>query len=229
MKSSTAATTRRKWRRWITRLKSEVSDLVISHEIYRGVVDVELSNEKIQQPRTFHTWMNRNYLFSCHVAIRRLTDPDKRSISFPRLLTDIAKNSNALTRRSFVQRYPNRIRHAGEITFDDLAGKGAAFLPPAVPKKDLKQVDRVGAAIRHYVNKRIAHLDQKNARPRIPRHRELKRAIQQFEALYSKYYLLLTSASQSTLSPSWLFDWKTVFHCPWIRDVDRKSSPVKAS
>lgn len=213
---------RQKWRRWLKRIERDVLDLVIAQHIYEGIGTIVLSNPAIQQPSDVHSWMSRNYGIATVIGIRRLTDTDPRSVSLARLLLDLAANPNAVTRESHVCRYRLDLRGAGEHWFDEFAGKGENTLPPKVPSRHLRQLTEAERRIRQLVNKRIAHLDQRNVRRKPVQFQEIHDVIRVIERTVIEYKLLLEGASpQPSLLPTWLYDWWEVFYQPWV-----KSPPV---
>lgn len=209
---------RRKWRRWVKRLRPEVQDLVVSRYIYEVLGRIVQANKLVQSPNDFHTWVSRNYAFTAAVGVRRLADltQPRRTISMAILLDDIARHPAAITRTSHVRRYSPDMRDAGEWWFDKFAGKGEKTLSSSIPTEDLRQITSAQQRIRVFVNQRIAHLSKRNTR-RLPlKLREVHDTIGLIERTYLRYTILLEASAPPTLLPTWQYDWKSVFYRPWI-------------
>lgn len=222
MSNQKNAQLRRKWKRWLERIEVELTELLISRHIFEGVREIVLDNKSIQSPGDVMNWMAKNYAHTTAIGIRKLMDPSrdpkKPSVSMFRLLEEIKKDHKAMTRKSHVHWYRKGIKHVGEAFFDEVAGAGAASLPSSVAKTDLKKLSQAERRIRVFVNKRVAHLDQKNTRRKAPTFGELRDVLPILEETYRKYKLLLTAHCSNPLLPIWTYDWKEVFYRPWIEN-----------
>ena len=150
-------------------------------------------------------------------AVRRLTDNRLDSISLVRLLKEISEDPSVVSRRSFVSRYQKSMRSSAHQKFDQLAGNpGAPFLAKKNVDKDLKELLTVSARLRKFVNKRLAHLDQKNKLRKLPTFNDLHFIMKTLERIGSKYRFLLTASTtqDEPLPPNW----DTIFFEPWKSD-----------
>lgn len=93
---------RRRWRSWLERIYRDVIYLAHSKRIYAGLGEIVRANRKIQIPSDFHDWASRNYGISTALAIRRLTDDRSDSVSLVRLLSEMARSPEVLSRASYV-------------------------------------------------------------------------------------------------------------------------------
>jgi len=153
------------------------------------------------------------------VGIRRLIDARSDTISFQRLLLDIQKRCNLVTRKGYIRRYPKWMQSCGiaDEHFDDLAGAGSHHLPPSIPKKDIANMLLRAKKVKDFVNKYITHSNRKRARPRTLRTTEIDDALDVIDDTSVKYYLLLTgSYLEPRRSDPFDSEWKNIFCSPWI-------------
>jgi hypothetical protein len=208
---------RARWRRWMPRIHAEIRDLVISRHIFSTVADMVNKNESSRKHFDYHSWSIRNYAFCLSVSIRRLMDNDPRSVSLARLLDELSRNAQVVTRESHRCLWPARMRAAADPTFDGIAGVGEGHLPPGVPRHDLAQLGKAHRRTRMLVNKQLAHLDQRNLQRKPPSIAEMQDVVSLFEETFRKYGLLLKAWDPQYL-PTWQYDWTSVFEVRWKAD-----------
>jgi len=196
----------------------QLTDLVIGDYVYRRTRAIVESNPGIQKPGLLHGWIVDNYVDATAIGIRRMCDRRFESLSMWHLIHDVTVNHRAVTRASYVHRFPAEGKAAGHCGFDSLAGVGAEFLPRCIPESDLARLQRSETSIRTLVNKRIAHLDRSNRTRQWPYFRDLGESIELLGVLYFKYQRILTGVVQETLLPSDVArnDWERVLESAWI-------------
>ncbi len=208
---------RRRWRNWIKLLEKELEWIIRSTHIYKEIGEIVKNNQSIQKPYDVHNWIKLNYVESTFVAIRKLMDHDKRSISFYHFLKELEANPHIITRASHLSHYSDHNKIIGNKYFDSVAGSGLNKLPKSIPQNDLKQLLTAEKKIRTIVNKRIAHLDRNNLKRKFPSFHEVVDVISLFENTFLKYKQLLTADAGSHMLGTWQYDWKSVFYEPWLR------------
>jgi hypothetical protein len=205
---------RRQWRVWVERIDKELYYQNVSRRTFEEVGKIVLANDKVQQPSHFHEWLGRNYGLASAAAVRRLTDNRPDSISLVRLLTQISQDPSVISRRSFVSMYQASMRNLAYQKFNELTGnRNVLFLPKKSVDKDLKDVRRVSARLRKFVNKRLAHLDQKNSLRKLPTFNDLHFVMKTLERIGSKYRFLLRAIE--THEDPLPLNWDAVFLEPW--------------
>ena len=205
---------RRQWRAWVERIHRELDYQNISRRTFEEVGKIVLANDKIQEPSHFHEWLGRNYGLASAAAVRRLTDNRSDSISLVRLLTQISQDPGVVSRRSFVSMYEKPMTDLAHQKFDQLTGnRNAVFLPKKSVDKDLKEVRIVSARLRKFVNKRLAHLDQRNSLQKLPTFNDLHSVMKTLERIGLKYRFLLMAIE--THDDSLPLNWDAVFLEPW--------------
>ena len=82
-----------KWLRWMETIHNEMLALVADANIFWELQDLIRENPRIQKPNAFYSYLARTYLSHALIGLRRQTELQKDSISFVRLLDEIAKKS----------------------------------------------------------------------------------------------------------------------------------------
>jgi len=91
---------RTKWIEWITIIHNNIEELLTSQHIYKTYLEIVKNNPEIQSPRDFHDWVRKNYASAVAIHIRRELDIGSDVVSLKRLLTQIQKNPQIITKGS---------------------------------------------------------------------------------------------------------------------------------
>jgi hypothetical protein len=215
---------RRKWRRWLEHIGSDLGQLLTSYDIYEDVLDIANKNKKIQDPNLFLNWIVDNYAVRVAIGIRRLTDPDRRyrrAISLYRLIEDILDHPQAVTRRYYISRYRNkRLVQAGfaDRDFNNFANRGSDLVNKYKLTKDMKRLERATDRIRKFTNKWFAHCDLSRRIRHLPTFADAKESLGTIDRIFCKYHLLLTRGGLRTRKPVLQYDWKEPLRHPWIEE-----------
>lgn len=212
---------RRKWRRWLKIIGNDLGWLLTSHDIFEEIQNIMRANKKIQSPDLFYRWMKDNYAARVALGIRRLVDPDrayKRAISLYRLIEDISKYPQAMTRNYYVSQYHKWMQKEGlaDRDFDIFANKRGPLISAYKLNRDMKRLQRETQRIRTFTNKWIAHYDLKGRIRRLPTFKDVDETLKVVDAIFCKYYLLLTRGGMTTSKPVLQYDWKKPLRHPWI-------------
>jgi hypothetical protein len=214
---------RRKWRRWIQRISTDLAIQLLHNETYRELGEVVKANPRIQSPGDIHRWMVGNYIAAASLGVRRLTDKDQRSPSFWRLLYELLRYPNVITRQSHRSLYKGS-RLIADLTFDGIAGRGRQVLGPGVVRHDLRSLEDTVERIHRFANKRIAHLAPQGSIRKLPTFATLEDNLKYLDELVRKYNTLLTASGHTTLKPTRQYYWRSILFEPWIP----KGSPLRA-
>ena len=221
MKPKQKVILRRKWRRWLKIIGNDLGWLLTRHDIFEKVQEIMKANKKIQSPDLFYRWIKDNYTARVALGIRRLVDTDKRAISLYRLIGDISHNPQAITRNYYIGRYHNKrlIKESladADWDFDIFANKRDTLISAYKLNRDMKKLQRETQRIRTFTNKWIAHYDLKGRIRRLPTFKDVDEALKVVDAIFCKYYLLLTRGGMTTSKPVLQYDWKKPLRHPWI-------------
>jgi len=158
----------KRWADWLGRGPTKgtiyydvVFNMRAARQIWEGFqAIVGVAPDRAKEFSTFHSWFNDSYARSQGLAIRRQVDVRPDVVSLGRLLTQIAKAPNVLTRERYLELHPHGKR-LGDEFFDELTSPGAKAIDPEMPRRDLERLHAETAKIREWVNKEVAHWDQK--------------------------------------------------------------------
>jgi hypothetical protein len=213
-----------KWARWIQTILDDVQGTLLNRYVFREVQSIVAANPKIHQASAFYDWMTTQYQVTASVGVRRQLDVREDSISLARLLTQVQKHPDILTRDRHVAAFTERgyPEEAGNDSFDELAGDGEPRIQPDAVAVELNDFRAKGERIRVHTNKRIAHTDADDL-AELPTNADLEASLECMERLVKRYVLLLRGDSYGRLVPTFAYDWKAIFYHPWIPtspDVD---------
>lgn len=205
-----------RWRRRFKGVMTQITDIAHNRRLYLQIRDVIDANPAIQVPSAFYDWMRIAYIVDQTLAIRRLVDFDKRTVSFVNLMQEIADHPEVITRTRFVHPYAQWMRDAGHRDFERFARPGAARITPAIIQKHRRDLIVAQRPIRRFVNRHVAHRSQHPMR-RLPTYAQLDTCIDLLERLAKTYTLLLEQAALAQVVPVIQYDWLAPFRVPWLR------------
>ena len=230
-----------KWLRWMETIHDEILALVQDTNMFWEVQDIIRENPRIQKPNAFYSYLARTYLSHALAGLRRQTKLRKDSISFVRLLAEIAENPEELSRSYFNSRYPSSngpdldevvgrtdletvgIVDSSQlkaiIKMDDFApytDASGAHVCPQMVEDDRKRLESAAKKYEAYADKRIAHWDKREPKV-IPSFGELDDCIKLLDRTYVKYHFLFHAESMDTLMPTYQYEWKSIFCEPWLK------------
>ncbi len=147
-----------RWQDWLNQINNDLSTVYLYRAIWTTMAQTIDGNLAI--PRTPALGMiASNYATTQAVAVRRLADLGRDTISFARLLTEIIAKPRALTARSALP--------AGEIV-DILAWEQrfaravpGGHVDPAPLERALAELTTAAESIRKYVDRHVAHRDRR--------------------------------------------------------------------
>lgn len=225
MTSGSTAQELRRLKSHLEEVHSQVVTLHWQRMVYRRVREIVAANPRINKPSLVYHWIGQLYAMSAAVAVRRLLDKNRRSISLATIVQRLTDNPALMTRRRFVSGYRKSMRDAGiaDEAFDEFAGPGGQAVHPDILQRKLDEAVAKCAPIRKYVNKVVAHTDR--ARPAgLPKLADLTKAIDALGELLKELELLIRQVdlvsleAEGSVEPLLPHDWDSVFREPWIRD-----------
>ena len=230
-----------KWLRWMETIHDEILELVQDANMFWEVQDIIRENPRIQQPNAFYSYLARTYLSHALAGLRRQTKLDKDSISFMRLLSEIAENPEELSRSYFNSRHPSSngpdldqvvgragIEEVGIVdssqlktiikmdNFAPYAEASGEHVCPQMVKDDFARLESTAKTHEKFADKRIAHRDKRKPKV-IPSFGELDDCIKLLDQTYVKYHFLFHAESMDTLMPTYQYKWKSIFCEPWLK------------
>lgn len=216
--------TYRRWRRWFDDIKNQIFSIHHRRHVYREVMAMVDANPALQVPSAFYTWMRTVYVYDTTIAVRRLVDQDRRTVSFVRLMQEIADHPEVITRKSFVARYRAWLRDAGHRDFERFASPAAKTIHRRVIRRHQRRLLAAAERLKRFVDKHVAHNDRRPMRL-LPTYAELDGCIDLLGRLAKDYSLLLEQSALVEVVPVIQDDWKAPFRVPWIQTPTSASAP----
>lgn len=208
----------RKWRRWLPRMRSDITDMLDKRDMFWDLQEVAKENPKILNPGSFFDWMCRNYVIAQTVGIRGLVDQHKGSHSLWRLLFEILEHPGVLDRSTHVRMYrssPLGETH-GHMSFNAAVSKDSKCLGQRAVRADLRRIEDASERVRRFVNKRVAHRTNPGEIRKLPTFDEIDTALATLDEIFCKYNLLLTAQGMTTCHATRQYEWREVLLDPWV-------------
>jgi hypothetical protein len=207
-----------RWRHDITVIAGDVTTLYHARSIFRTVNKFIAENEEL--PRSiFFGYFYSTYAISQAIAIRRLVGQRKDSVTLEKLLAEIKRDPERLTRERFLAFYDvddvgqrTAAHHAWDLLYASTVGD---HVDPALVETDRKALVAVAAPMVKYATERIAHTSREPMKNRLA-FGEIDKAIAAIGPMYAKYARLLNGHA-TTLERSTRADLVRLFSMPWVR------------
>jgi hypothetical protein len=230
-------TTYEKWQKWFDIIYEEIQALSIYRDVYREVQKLIKANPKIQKPSSFYDFLDIAYTAFAAMSIRRQIKIKNDSISFARLLSDMKKHPEIMSRDRFVALYKatsdkdcgvevlqKHLENRPLKTFRKYSDSSGSQFNPEIADHDLQGLKATAEKIEKFADKRIAHYD-KSMQKTPATFKDLDDSVDFLENLLKKYCLLFRAESLLNYPGTYQYDWKEIFRYPWIehkgRSMDR--------
>jgi len=212
------------WCRKFDELRDQMLDLHHSRRMWRTVQAMINAHQDLRSSGIVLYWLTQCYSAFQLIAVRKQTDPDKRSISLWQLLDLLARTPNIASREHFIAELkaePLRARylHLHAPAFEIFAEPGQPFVSRKIVGADRDRLTADVAKAKAVVNKLVAHHQDvakfTDALPTIT-WGELDIAIDTIGELYTKYYSLrYPGQTLSNLEPDLPIGWDRIFETAW--------------
>lgn len=206
------------WSEWLTDLDRDVLSLHSQSKVFWRVQEIIRNNPKVGgQGNHFLLYMQYWYEDFVAVRIRRLTDTTKGVRSYLKLLEDIKKNNEVISRARFKQNFVDDSfsEKRADIALDRLIGEGQEYIRKSVVSDDMQKMSSNATIIKKFVDQRIAHADP-NPVTALPTHSDVKTAMDAISEIHLKYWQIFRGSSLMTTTPTIQYDWEDIFRIPWI-------------
>ncbi|MDE0424640.1 MAG: hypothetical protein OXN25_07225 [Candidatus Poribacteria bacterium] len=157
-----------KWNKWLEDyIYPETTELVSFQYIFRKIAKMANENPTFQQLESFHWFIKSTYFDYAVMACRRQLKSDRKSVSFVRLLEDIIKFPEVMSRERFVNLYSKDMRtHASQIFSQRFSGACKDYIDPIIVQQNLCELKSHGGKIgkvEDFADKRVAHSDRRSS------------------------------------------------------------------
>lgn len=205
-----------KWKRWFDEICLDVQSLLTMRHVYSEVGGIVINNSKIQRPSIFYDYLTTTYAYSAVIAVRRQVKIDRDSISLGRLLDEMCRTPEAMSRVQYKALHDYAAEETSDKNFDRLAGEGAPFIDTVLVKNDLEKLKSLALSCEDYADRKVAHLDKGGVKTP-PTFNDLNDCISYMESLLLKYQLLFRKDCANSFAPVIQGNWKEIFREPWLQ------------
>ena len=204
-----------KWLGWLQIIHDDLTHVALTRDVWSTINGIVGAHPAMPRSHLFAV-LARSYASSQAVAVRKQGDSDRGVVTMGRLLTEIAKHPELVTRERFVTLFPPEMRNRGDAQFNRWATPDADHIDGARVNQALHKLKTAIAPVKAYVDKRVAHLDANHLSTSIPTFDQLDTAIDLLFDVFHNYNLLLTAIDIHSLVPVPQYDWLAPFRIPWI-------------
>lgn len=222
-----------RWSGWLKTVHREIVELHHHRHIWSELRDAIVANDPAGDG-TFLAHHADLYVAHQAMTLRRLLDGRTDSISFRRLLKELQRQPEVMTRERYVALWDGDDhrdetdsawrRRQANATFDRFSGPGGPHLTREFVDADVDRLHNKLNRVRRLADKVLAHRDPGDAPPLT--FAELDDAVMFTEELLTTYTLLFEAASLSSATPVMQGDWKAPFRrAVFPPFTDRRPSP----
>jgi len=205
----------RKWIRWLDIIQKEIYQLVIYRDIFWSFQELIKNNKRIQKQSIFYRFLSDSYVSCILMGIRRQTKISQQSISFSRLLFEIANDPKRVSRKYYKSLYKGSVvEKFADKHFDKFCDTDPDHISAKMVTNDLIELKKAVNKCEEFSDKRIAHRDKKDPK-KLPKFNDIDLCIDTLDKLYCKYHLIFHASSMQSLTPTYQYDWQKIFDVPW--------------
>ncbi len=149
-----------KWIKWLKLINDEITQLVIARDIFHSLQELIKKNKDIQKPSSFYEYLKDTYVAFIVMGIRRQIKNDQRSISFVRLLSEMAEQPQVISRKYFKGLYKgSAVEFLADHDFDQFCkNHGDEFISQEMVINDICRLREIARVLEEYADKMVAHL-----------------------------------------------------------------------
>ncbi len=207
----------KKWLRWLKVVHDDIQQLLIKQNIFWEVQNIIRTNNELHKPSSFYSYLGDTYVAYISIGIRRQIKIKGQSISFARLLNELANTPAVLSRKYYVSLYKgSNVEQFADKDFDRFCGTNKTYISPDMVLIDLGKLKRAASVVEDFADKRIAHHDKQQPKV-LPRFEQIDSSLDILDKLYCKYHGVFHASAMSSLMPVYQYDWKQIFTVPWLK------------
>lgn len=215
---------------WLDIIFQDVQDLLLDDHLFWELQSIVRTNPRFAEASGLFTqWIASSFIQATAVGVRRQAKADGDSVSLKRFLCEVRSYPSLVSRDHYMSLYSDVqpwLIEIGQEDFNRLAGQGGRLLPDTLFDEQLGQLDQVVADIEHYVDRRIAHYDQRGLARPTPTFADLSGALKTLESIILLYWRLLKGISMDTMLPTIQYDWRDILHFAWDPQVAETESDI---
>lgn len=223
-------------KRWLKVLEDELYRMRFDQHVYKTVWKVIEESPDLQtRPSHFYAWLHDTHAQAMAMAIRRLRDPRRKTISLVTFLTRLKGDPSVVSRRHYASLFPPSFpntpglprearqalrKHMINREYDRLVGHRQNQPTAEQLDEEINELQRLANRVVGYATKRIAHYDEEPPED-LPSLDEFDVVLDYAEELIRKYILLFHAVS-TEFGIHIQYDWLAPFRVAWIREEDSR-------
>jgi hypothetical protein len=199
-----------KWVGWLQEIKAEVGDFLADRTVWRGITTMISDNPDIEEAPFIHNWITQQAISTIALGVRRQADRATDVISLRRLLDEMIRYPDVITRDS----------HAAicapekDYGFDKWAGEDGDHLDPTRLNERLQRLIDAASEVKRFVDKRLAHTVEMANKPTFT-FGQLNAALDEISALVIDLDYLLNCVGLVSAEPTIQNPWQRAFNVAW--------------
>lgn len=206
----------------------------LQRSVWKEATEMLAANPDLP-PSYWWEFMRETYSTTMAMAVRRQVDLDKQAASLARLVAEIESDAEVLTVGRYLSVSTDERDDdpywtgAARRTWDErFGGTFGNHLDPTVPGHHLEDLVEMGATVRQYVDKHVAHAEA-SAPEVVLTMDELHAGVDLIGRIFNTYVLLLTGSSYGRLDPVIQHTWQEAFWVPWSEPGWRRKARQRES
>ncbi len=212
-----------KWVRWLDEhIVGEITQLHHVRALWQGFMQM-VQQAAPDAPAVFAEAITHNYLHAQAIAVRREAEIDEDVVSVARLVDEIRRHPEVITRERWVGLWPieqtgdpirsELTRMVANRSFDKIAGPGADRFSAEAAEADLTALCDATDSIVKYAERVVAHSDRRPPRSS-PTLADLDNALDVLGATLQRYELVVRASDRPFIAPVIQDDWRAPFRQP---------------
>ncbi len=205
-----------KWKKHMQEIFDDVSQMVENRHVFYKLRNLLEPNIVIAYNIFFDHYVV-NYVSSITSSVRRQIDTKTEHGGLMKLLENIEKKPEIITREFFLKPFaPLLIKEGGRIWKEKYGGDD--YLSKKVIRLDIFRLKEVTKKLKNFVDKRVAHKDKHDEKYDM-NYSQLDSCVDILEELTIKYYSLIVSTGSGipSLLATNIDGWEKIFYEPWIK------------
>ncbi|TCL72350.1 hypothetical protein EDC14_100660 [Hydrogenispora ethanolica] len=207
---------------WLEKIRLETVILLDHRKSFTELSEIVGNNPELHKDNYFFSDISYWYATTVLMCIRRQIDTDQDSVSIARLLLELINNIQSFNKEQFLDNYlrgmseetTSIFRERAEEEFKLYSEPTNNYLDQDKIRKDYNELIAKYGQCKDYVNRKIAHLSQRQSR--IPTFNDIDLCIDYVSKLTKKYSMLIEHVDVD-LELSHYVDIKSLFSKPWVK------------
>jgi hypothetical protein len=204
------------WRRRIDTAYTDISGLQHNRFIWKNIVKMLTENPGVKHHSIVNAWLVNSYTTTMAVGIRRQHDRGaQRPMTVGQILKEMVDYPTVVTEARVLGGAEEVDRPFLREWWADLTSTEA--FAPLTPEADLARLSNASAAVRHYVNKALAHSDSKVDKTTLSMSfADLDASLDVLVEVFKTYYRLLRGKNMYNMAPIVDAGWLEMFDRGWL-------------